>query len=131
MNYADQWWATSPACAETMREAGVPNVVVVPHQPDSRIKKVRFDPRGPVVYWGQGCFADGLPDDFIRTDFTGWDGASAVSGIRSERWRTPIVNRCKPQIKLANAIAAGLPFITSDVDAATSVVKAYADFWKT
>ena len=137
--FADSWWATSPACADTMRAAGIESVSVVPHQCDPRIRPMRFDPLGPLAYWGQGCFLDNggaeeceaaYQRPIRRADFPGWYGCSAVCGYRSKRFQGVMTRHCKPQIKLANAIAAGLPFVTTDLEAAISLSEFWAEYLK-
>jgi glycosyltransferase involved in cell wall biosynthesis len=127
--------ATSPACCDVMREAldGKAQVHMVPHPSDSRIDATWRDPAGPVAYAGldvfiasgfdrirQACLAVGK--DFV----TGQNcdvlkGASLALSLRLAPYDTPLNRRCKPQIKLENAAAAGLPTVSTDCPAAISL----------
>lgn len=128
---------TSPAVCDTMR-AGLPGVRVymVPHAPDRRVQSGWHDPGGPIVYAGLSCFVESIRPTV--------DAAAAKIGrnVRwdhsSESWKSlqgaalglcPRVpphdlhfNRIgKPQIKVANASAAGVPVLCTDDPGITSV----------
>jgi hypothetical protein len=126
--------ATSPACQELMRRAlpAEVNVHLVPHQCDQRIDERWRDPAGPVVYAGLKSFvASGLGriEDACRligkrfvlaSDCTQLRGASLVLSLRLPPWDDELNRHCKPQIKLENAAAAGLPAVSTDCPAARS-----------
>lgn len=114
--YVDIWVATSPACRTAMVKAGIKRIAMIPHWPDPKVVQCDRDPNGPVVYHGLGCFTEGCPIDFVRSGFNGWNDLrpSAVLCARFGSSNTPLNSVCKPQIKLANAIAAGLPALVGD-----------------
>ena len=108
-----------------MIKAGIKRIALVPHWPDPKVRKGQFDPNGPIVYDGLGCFVEECPFDFQKRPFDQW-GVSlwhdAVKGVtpsavlcaRFGSSNTPLNSLCKPQIKLANALAAGLPALVGD-----------------
>ncbi|HUG69925.1 MAG TPA: glycosyltransferase domain-containing protein [Pirellulaceae bacterium] len=131
----DEIIATSPACHDVMREAlpaGV-QVHLVPHQCDPKINASWADTEGPIVYAGlrsyiktgldrikQACrmvgrdFVMGETCDVLR-------GASLVLALRLPPYDTELNRHCKPQIKIANAHAAGLPVVSTDCPSTTSL----------
>ncbi|QDT91635.1 glycosyltransferase domain-containing protein [Gimesia algae] len=131
----DELIATSPACHEVMREAVPDHVCVhlVPHQCDSRIEKNWHNPDGPIVYSGLKCFIESGLDRIqnacriIGKKFLIGDscdvlkGASLALALRLPPFNTALNRYCKPQIKLANAAAAGLPVVSTECPAATSL----------
>ena len=127
--------ATSPACEAIMRESLPDRVQVhlIPHQSDSRIYEGWGNRDGPIVYVGQPAFiADGL--DRVRSAcrmlgkelVTGSScdvlkGASLALALRLPPYDTPLNRTCKPQVKIANAIAGNVPVVTTDSPAAASL----------
>ncbi|QDT27613.1 Glycosyl transferase family 2 [Gimesia panareensis] len=131
----DELIATSPACYEVMR-AAVPDHVgvhLVPHQSDSRIEQSWYHPDGPIVYSGLKCFIDSGLDRIKKAcrmlgkEFVTGDGCNILKGaslalaLRLPPFDTALNRHCKPQIKLANAAAAGLPAVSTECPAATSL----------
>jgi glycosyltransferase involved in cell wall biosynthesis len=127
--------ATSPACHGVMR-AALPDKVrvhIVPHQCDPRIDRSWRNPDGPVVYAGLNVFVASGVDRIkqacrmIGKDFVMGEscdvlkGASLALAFRLPPYDTEMYRRCKPQIKLENAAAAGLPAVATDCPAATSL----------
>lgn len=132
----DEVVATSPACAATMR-AGLPTSVkvhIVPHAADSRIDSTWHDSDGPVVF--AGCMAwlkspapikaacKRIGKRFVLDkSFHSWKslkGASLQLCIRTARCYS-LHWYCKPQIKMANSAAGGIPAVSTDIQAATSL----------
>jgi hypothetical protein len=141
--------ATSPACAETMTD-GLPGIPVhlAPHHADPTIKP-GYDPDGPVVYSGAKRYlgselpaikaackrlgkrlvlesGKGAPKKLV--------GASLVLHVRMPPHDTPLNRWCKPQVKLENAAAAGIPVLASDHPSVTSLrpeVTCHRDDWHT
>ncbi len=131
----DEIIATSPACYEVMR-AALPDFVrvhMVPHQCDPRIDASWRDPTGPVVYAGLGRFIKSgleriheacqrIDKRFVMgTSCEVLRGAALVLALRLPPYNTEIYRRCKPQIKLENAAAAGIPVVATDCPAAISL----------
>jgi hypothetical protein len=127
--------ATTPACEAIMRESLPDRVRVhlIPHQSDSRIHEGWGNRDGPIVYAGQPAFlATGL--DRVRSAcrmlgkelVTGSScevlkGASLALALRLPPYDTPLNLMCKPQVKIANAIAGNVPVVTTDSPAAVSL----------
>ncbi len=118
-----------------MREA-LPDRVRVhlsPHHADPRIHEGWADKDGPVVYAGLRRFAaTGLErirracaligkEFVVAGDFTALRGASLALALRLAPYDTPLYRRCKPQVKIANALAGGLAVVATDCPAATSL----------
>lgn len=123
--YVDIWVATSPACRTVMIKAGIKRVAMIPHWPDPRVKRGTYNAEGPIVYDGLKGFVEACPFDFLHKRFDQWgvslrhDQANAVtpSAVLCARFgstNTPLNSLCKPQIKLANALAARLPALVGD-----------------
>lgn len=128
--------ATSPACAETMRDSiGVP-VWLLPHHFDPRIKPIERDPKGVVMYWGGRQYIESAVEaigfacqevgrEFIIDESKGpWQSRVPVSLAMHPRlplFNSPVMRKCKPQIKMANAAAARLPVLATDDPAVTSL----------
>lgn len=126
--------ATSPACFELMVSCMPPEVKVhlVPHQCDMRIKSNWYNPEGPIVYAGITAFIkEKLPEikeackrlgrPFIHANPQGTlKGASLALALRCAPYNTKVNRYCKPQIKIENAAAAGLPMVTTDDPATLS-----------
>jgi hypothetical protein len=127
--------ATSPACVDVMRNVLPDRVRVhlVPHASDPRVNPSWGDPAGPIVYSGmrayiesgldritQACksvgrqFVLGETCDVLR-------GASLTLALRLPPHDTALNRYCKPQVKIANAFAAGLPVVATDCLATTSL----------
>jgi len=132
----DEIIATSPACAETMREA-LPSVPVhlAPHHADPAITP-GYNATGHVVYTGAvryisaekrairaSCRMLGrkLVIEAAKHTPTKLQGAGLMLHIRLKPQDTHLNRYCKPQIKLENAAAAGLPVVASDHPCATSL----------
>lgn len=127
----DDILATSPACYETMRAALPPGcrVHLVPHPCDRRINESWRDADGPVVYAGMSCFIDSglgrikeacrmLGKEFVSGSTCDvLRGASLALALRLPPYNTALNRSCKPQIKLENAAAAGLPVVATDCPA--------------
>ena len=122
----DHILATSPACRETMKSAGP--TFLVPHHADPCINADWHNPRGPVVYCGgerfitsrrnaiaETCKAMGrqLVLDFNRTAHLSLEGAALSLHPRFAPQDTPLNVYCKPQVKLENANAAGVPTLAT------------------
>ena len=125
----DEIIATSPACAETMLEA-LPSVPVhlAPHHADPAITP-GYNATGHVVYTGAvryisaekraihaSCRMLGrkLVIEAAKYTPTKLQGAGLMLHIRLKPHDTHLNRYCKPQIKLENAAAAGLPVVASD-----------------
>lgn len=131
----DDILATSPACYETMRSALPPGcrIHLVPHPCDSRVNESWRDPNGPIAYAGMDCFIEsGLSRIHEACRRVGKDfvsggtcevlrGASLALALRLPPFNTSLNRHCKPQIKVENAAAAGLPVVTTDCPAARSL----------
>lgn len=116
--------ATSPACDAVMQEALPVPVHLALHHADPRIKPDWFDPSGPVVYCGGRPYLGSRETDIRRRverhgrEFRVFDGNDAWQGlqgaslslnVRYAPHDTPLNQECKPQVKLENANAAGVP----------------------
>jgi hypothetical protein len=127
--------ATSPACRDIMR-AALPERVRVhlsPHHADPRINESWRKQDGPVVYAGMPCFIASGWDRIEQAcemigkpllaghDCDVLKGASLALALRLPPYDTELNRRCKPQIKIANAAAAGLAVVATDCPAATSL----------
>lgn len=134
----DDILATSPACAATMQAAGIPpdRIHLAPHHADSRIENNItlsgcgnwHDPSGPVVYCGglryiewalpalqRACQSLGRAL-IVNTDRDAWRGlrgAALSLHLRMPPFDTLLNQTCKPQVKLENAAAAGVPILCS------------------
>ncbi len=127
--------ATSPAAMATMRQA-LPNDVgihLVPHQCDPRVRLGWRNPEGPIVYSGLKRFVQSrLPVIEEACSKLGRElrlggnvetlrDAAAVLSLRLAPYDSPIYRHCKPQIKLENAVAAGIPVVSTDCPAARTL----------
>jgi Protein of unknown function (DUF616)/Glycosyl transferase family 2 len=127
--------ATSPACLAIMRGA-LPERVRVhlsPHHADPRIHEGWADRNGPVVYVGLHHFIDPgmerirqacalIGKEFVvASDFHALRGASLALALRLPPYDSPLNRCCKPQVKIANALAGGLAVVATDCPAATSL----------
>lgn len=131
----DDILATSPACYDAMRAAlpGHVQVHLVPHQSDRHINESWRNPHGPVAYSGLGCFVESGLDRIneacrsLGREFVMGTGceilkdASLALALRLPPYNTTMNRYCKPQIKLENAMAAGMPAVATDCPAATSL----------
>jgi hypothetical protein len=129
--------ATSPSCADAMQSAAAHTTVhLVPHAPDPRIEAGWYDPNGPIVYAGARYFIERYYSQireaakllgrevFFDHDHHAWKslkGASAVLSLRLPPTNSALNKQCKPQVKVANAAAAGIPVLSTDCPAATSL----------
>ncbi len=127
--------ATSPACEALMRESLPERVRVhlVPHPADSRVNESWFNGDGPIVYAGlQQFLANGLDRIQSACRMLGKElvignscdvlkGASLVLALRLSPYDTPLNRSCKPQVKIANAVAGNLPVVTTDCPAAVTL----------
>ncbi len=127
--------ATSPACEEVMRDALPKSVQVhlIPHQSDNRVYQSWHDSDGPVVYAGQSQFLSDRLDVVsaacrmigkelvVDRSFDVLKGASLALALRLPPYDTSLNRFCKPQVKIENAIAAGVPVVTTDCPAALSL----------
>lgn len=129
--------ATSPACEKTMKASKQPwHVHMLPHHADPQVKPGWHSPMGPVVYAGGERFIrNQLPQieaacrklgkQFVinvRND--GWQalrGASLCLHPRLPPHDVELNRHCKPQIKMENAAAAGLPMLATDDPCVTSL----------
>ena len=125
--------ATSASCASMMndqlRKFGV-KVHLVKHQSDSRMDRSFYNVDGPVVYAGgkkylgrripeitkvcesvgkEFVVIDGYPDSIL-----GLKGASVAVCLREPPYDSELIRCCKPQVKMENAIACGIPIVASD-----------------
>ena len=124
--------ATSPSCAAEMCEGLVDkgvHVHIVPHHSDQRVNANWYNPNGPIVYvGGQQYIRSGVEAILKASELinrrvvfeygnTSWKkikGASLVLTPRLYPFDTPINRTCKPQVKVANALAAGCPVVSTD-----------------
>jgi hypothetical protein len=127
--------ATSPACEALLRESLPDRVRVhmIPHHSDSRINESWFNADGPIVYSGQPEFlSHGLDrvrsacrmlgkELVIGSSCEVLKGASLALALRLPPYDTPLNRMCKPQVKIANAIAANVPVVTTDCPAALTL----------
>lgn len=130
--------ATSPAAAVSMNQAIGEKVRIVlsPHAADPRIDATWHDQSGPIVYAGGERFiasqADAIADAarrigrqwLFRFDRDCWQalqGAAMSLCLRLPPTDTEINRLCKPQVKAANAVAAGAPVLSSDHPCFTSL----------
>ncbi len=126
--------ATSQACFDVMRQALPSHVGVhlVPHQSDSGVRESWMDPDGPVVYAGLSRFVEsGLERIQKACQMIGkrfvmgpevdvLEGSSLVLSLRLRPYDSELNKYCKPQIKLENAAAAGIPAVSTNCPAAMS-----------
>lgn len=121
--------ATSPACEVVMRAAlQVRDVWLLPHAADPRVQPMQRSERGDVVYWGGRQYIESVIEPinraceaierrFVIDERKGpWqhDGPVAVAlHLRTHPFDSDVMRRCKPQVKLANASAAGLPVLAT------------------
>jgi hypothetical protein len=136
----DDLIATSPACQQVMQEGLYRNIKVhlLPHQCDGRIPAAGwYDPEGPIVYSGSEAYIRPIVPALqnacreigreFRPDFSqhhSWQnlrGASLVLSLRVGRHDCPFTRFCKPQIKLENAAAAGIPVLCDGHPCQTSL----------
>lgn len=131
----DEILATSPACRDIMQKA-LPKTVrihLVPHHSDPLLNLSWASSNGPVAYAGLPQYIQsGLSQiqkacqSLGREFVAGWNldvlkGASLALALRRPPFATPLYRHCKPQIKIANAIAAGLRVVSTDCAAAVSL----------
>jgi len=139
----DELIATSPAVADSMR-AALPGVTVhmVPHAADPRVQPGWRDPGGPIVYAGGRVFVEKyraaiteagkrigrqVVFDHAHHAWRSLQGASLVLAIRLPPYATPLNQIGKPQVKIANAAAAGIPVLCTDRPAVVSLWPGLAD----
>jgi hypothetical protein len=106
-----------------------PRVHVLPHHADPRVGPAWRDPAGPIAYAGSLDYLGGEQDALrdaaasIGRGFRARDGDDAFEALRGASLSvclrlpphdTPLNRTCKPQVKLENAAAAGLPVLASD-----------------
>lgn len=132
--------ATSPACETVMRQglAAQPvRVHFLPHQCDARIRNSWRDENGPVVYSGSAGYIRPIenliryacrelgreyrPDYSQHHSWRNLQGASLVLAFRVGRHDCPFTRHCKPQIKIENAAAAGIPVLCEGHPCQTSL----------
>lgn len=119
--------ATSKACAVTMDKVGA-TIHLLPHHCDGRVTADFYDPLGPVVYSGGLQFVRPevnnirdacahLGKKFVIRSGRGCqealEGASLCLHLRLWPEDTMLNKWCKPQVKLENAKAAGLPMLAT------------------
>lgn len=131
----DEIIATSPACFEAMRAALPEKVLVhfVPHACDPKIHEGWWNPSGPIVYSGLSRFIESGLDKIetacrmvgkpliVGRNCEVLKGASLALALRLPPYNTELNRRCKPQIKVENALAAGLPIVSTDCPASVSL----------
>lgn len=125
---------TSPACIETMEATPKRrfSVHLAPHHADPRVGPDWYDPNGPIVYAGGRQYIEAaLPKleklprmrfDFEKDAWKSLRGASLMLHVRLHPHDTPLNRHCKPQVKLENAAAAGLPILATDDPCVTSML---------
>lgn len=134
----DDILAATPSAYASMREA-LPEKVKVHlalHPCDPMVHPGWYDPQGPVVYAGglrflggqekaieEACASLGRKFVMRHDDGAVWAmrGASLAIALRLAPENTPLNRLAKPQIKLENAAAAGMPVLASDHPCVTSV----------
>jgi len=127
----DEILATSPSCLQVMKE-GTPSDVkvhLVKHHCDPRISKGWHNPDGPVVYAGDPVYISSILDklnsacNLLGRELitchgkAAWNsirGASVALAIRAEPFNTLLNRYCKPQVKIENAAAAGVPVLSTN-----------------
>ncbi len=131
----DDILATSPACYSLMRDALPDHVRVhlVPHHSDPSIHGGWYAADGPIVYSGlQQYIRSGLTniqracDEVGRELITGRDskvlnGGSLSLALRLAPYTSELYRSCKPQVKIANSIAAGIRCVATASPATTSM----------
>lgn len=133
---ADVLVATSPSCEKAMRVILSKKVWMLPHSADPRVEPMQRDPNGAIVYWGGRQYIESvlapvaaackaIEREFIVDESKGpWQQSGPVSlalHLRTYPWDSPVMRTCKPQIKAANAAAAGLPLLATDDPCVTSL----------
>lgn len=127
-------FATSPAVATIFSEFVNPSSVhIVPHWPDCSVRPREWQVSGSCVYHGERSF---FPETcqlrqelcqklgpIYNQDFRAWNGVFSVMSVRSTNRQ--LDSQCKPQVKLANALAANLPCLCSDAAPVRSLATAY------
>ena len=129
----DDILATTPSAYDSIRSAlclkagsGAPSVHYAPHQCDHRLKPA-YNPRGPVVYVGSMKYLNAAVPQLDqacrklgRRLIVGYrhhpemlHGASLALALRCGKMRGELPAVAKPQIKLENAAAVGLPVLAS------------------
>jgi len=126
----DEIIATSPACLESMACLPESKVIghMLPHHADLRVGPDWHNPNGPVVYAGGRRFiSSALPQiesackqlgrnlllDHGRNCWRRLQGASLCLHLRLPPEDTLLNQYCKPQVKLENTAAAGLPILAT------------------
>lgn len=134
----DEIVATSPAALESMGVLLREKVLghLMPHHADPRVGPDWYDPDGPVVYAGGPQFIRSAVDEiavacnrlsrrFVLAEGPGsWralKGAALCLHLRLPPTDTPLARVAKPQVKLENAAAAGLPCLATPHACATSL----------
>lgn len=128
---ACEWIATSPSVQAIIQKYTYAKVHLCPHWPDPRVRHVNYHRLANFVYDGDSRFLSpetafvkglsritGKSVDF--QPFDAWTDVFAVLSVRASS--TAIIAACKPQIKLANAMAAGLPCLCSDLPVVKSLL---------
>jgi hypothetical protein len=108
-------------------------IELVPHHYDSSIEPDWYDPSGPVTYVGDPRFIEARRSvireacDILRLKFQisrdvkDLRGTGLALALRLGQWQTSLNKKCKPQIKVENAIAAGIPVLITGHPAETSL----------
>ena len=123
----DRIVATSGSCVASMIECNKP-IHMGLHHADSRIKNDWYDPKGPIVYAGGLRFIASELDNIKpickklnrilivaggKDCWQSLQGASLVLHPRFSPEDTDLNKHCKPQVKLENSIAAGIPIVAT------------------
>jgi hypothetical protein len=100
-------------------------VVLAPHQADESVHPEWYDPAGPIVYVGGAQYIHSQLEELtnacqslnkrllIGKSPAQLRGASLALALRLPPYDTPMNRIAKPQVKLENAAAAGLPVLAS------------------
>lgn len=126
--------ATTPSSISAIK-AGVPDTVtwLLPHHADPRCNREWYRPDGPVVYSGslpylgtqvagitQACKRLGV-EFKVGPDVRDLKGARLALAVRLPPTDTDLNRICKPQVKVENALACGIPVLASNHPCITSL----------
>lgn len=124
------WVGTSPSAVQALMTLG--NTIFVPHQGDHRVKPRVFVPTAAPIYWGANEYFQPWMAEVTRVFGTyvlekgpNYNPCGPMLNLRGGRWATRANSKLKPQVKLANAILADVPLISTDVEAGQSL----AELW--
>lgn len=128
-----EWLATNPLVAAEIRKWTTGTVHLAPHWPDPEVIETEPDFSQPWVYHGEPKFLRVesrlraelgfvLGTGIENASFPAWRRPAGVISVRVPCQPKELNESCKPQVKLANALAAGLPCLCSDIPAVRSLL---------